>query len=69
MKKGDLVPRFSYDGLKSFVTIAEVNVFCPGYDCPFVKTSKGAIFHAVPDPETGRHYNKGNKAFWLKTLP
>jgi hypothetical protein len=63
MKVGNRVIRYSEFGKRKEELIVEDNVPA-GLELCF-KTSDGALFYMKQEPKTGRHYNVGNKAFWL----
>lgn len=65
MKSGDRVALFSHDGFRRFLTIAATHIPSGIDSLTCYKTNEGSTFYMKPDLSTGRHYNVGNKAFWI----
>lgn len=66
MRIGDRVSLFSDSGFQGFLTIVEVGVSSglgDGLTC--YKMNDGTLFYMRPEIRTGRHFNVGNKAFWI----
>lgn len=65
MKVGDRVALFSHIGFRRFLTITESHLPSGIDKFTCYKTNEGLTFYMKPELGTGRHYNVGNKAFWI----
>jgi hypothetical protein len=65
MKVGDQVALFSHDGFRRFCIISKSRVPSTFDGTPCYETTDGTLFYLKPELGTGRHYNVGNKAFWI----
>lgn len=66
MKRGDRVSLFSHDGFQRYLTIASVgdpSGLNDGLTC--YTTNEGSKFYMKPELFTGRHYNAGDRNFWI----
>lgn len=68
MKVGDKVALFSHTGFRRVLTISEVGVSSGINSSACYKTSESSVFYMKPELFTRRHYNVGNKAFWIVKL-
>jgi hypothetical protein len=60
------VALFSHNGFRRFLFITEEGLPSGlNNGLAAFRTDEGSLFYMKPELNTGRHYNVGNKAFWV----
>ena len=65
MKVGDKVKFFSHGEFRRVLTIVEVGIPSGIDNLTAYRTDENTLFYMKGELGTGKHYNVGNRAFWI----